>query len=317
VKKKKKNTGRPYELLAQAIWQALNDQEGVTNVKVQCNVTLQGNLTSHEIDVYWEFERSGVTYRTVVQAKDWVNPVKQEQLIAFKKVLEDLPGQPRGIFVTRTGYQRGALQVAKATGIELFELRQVEGEKSLPNLKAMVGDWVVGRAEIRSFTVPDEKGGTREELVLGTHMTVFHPVRSNMTVEMDSKWFNEDPVGQQIDKSKISFAPRVLSEFVLHDSAGEQYSTLQQVVNDEVAIMKADKIDTKHIIHRFEKDTFFKPDSPEIPPVKINAIAFDILIEKTERPAHFTLKNFVKFVLRRIPDGTEHYFITPKPQSST
>ncbi len=274
MKKKKKNTGHPYELLAQAIWQALNDQEELTNVKVQCNVTLEGNLTSHEIDVYWEFKRSGVTYRTVVQAKDWINPVKQEQLIAFKKVLEDLPGQPRGIFVTRTGYQRGALQVAKATGIELFELSQVEGEKPLPNLKAMVGDWVVGRAEIRSFTVPDEKGGTREELVLGIHMTIFHPVRSNMTVEMDSKWFNEDPVGQQIDKSKISFAPRVLSEFVLYDSAGERCSTLQQVVNDEVAIMKADKIDAKHIIHRFEKDTFFKPDSPEIPPVKIKAIAF-------------------------------------------
>jgi hypothetical protein len=154
----------------------------------------------------------------------------------------------------------------------------------------IVGDWTVLRGEMRSFTVPDEKGGTREELVLGIHMTIFHPVRSNMTVEMDSKWFNEDPVGQQIDKSKVSFAPRVLSEFVLYDSAGEQYSTLQRVVNDEVAIMKADKIDTKHIIHRFEKDTFFKPDSPEIPPVKISAIAFDILIEKTERPAHCTLK---------------------------
>ena len=128
MKKKKKNTGRPYELLAQAIWQAVNDQEEVTNVKVQCNVTLPGSLTSHEIDVYWEFERSGVTYRTVVQAKDWINPVKQEQLIAFKKVLEDLPGQPRGIFVTRTGYQRGALQVAKATGIELYELRQVDNQ---------------------------------------------------------------------------------------------------------------------------------------------------------------------------------------------
>jgi hypothetical protein len=244
--------------------------------------------------------------------------VKQEQLIAFKKVLEDLPGQPRGIFVTRTGYQRGALQVAKATGIELYELRQVEGEKPLPNLKMIVGDWVLLRAEIRSFTVPDEKGGTRQELVLGTHMTIFHPVRSNnTTVEMDAKWFNEDQVGQQIDKSKISFAPRVLSEFVLYDSAGEQYSTLQQVVNDEVAIMRADKIDAKHISHRFEKDTFFKPDSPEIPPVKIKAIALDIVIEKTERPAHFTLKNFVKFVLRRTPDGTEHYFITPKPQSST
>jgi hypothetical protein len=67
---------------------------------------------------------AGVIYRTVVQAKDWGQPVKQEQLLAFRAILDDLPGQPRGIFVTRTGYQSGALEVARAHGIALYELRE-------------------------------------------------------------------------------------------------------------------------------------------------------------------------------------------------
>jgi hypothetical protein len=42
----------------------------------------------------------------------------------IKGVLDDLPGQPLGIFVTRTGYQSGAEIFAKANGIALYELRE-------------------------------------------------------------------------------------------------------------------------------------------------------------------------------------------------
>ena len=54
--KKKKNTGTPYEIVTQGIWQAINNQREVATVIVQHDVTLQGLLTSHQIDVYWEFE---------------------------------------------------------------------------------------------------------------------------------------------------------------------------------------------------------------------------------------------------------------------
>jgi hypothetical protein len=74
--------------------------------------------------VYWEFEVGGIKYKTIVQAKDWASAVKQEQLFAFKTVLDDIQGQPRGIFVTRTGYQKGAHEFAEKNGIELFELRE-------------------------------------------------------------------------------------------------------------------------------------------------------------------------------------------------
>ncbi len=120
-----KNTGIPYEILTQQIFQALHDQDRVKNIKVQHNVELQGKTLKHQIDVYWEYELGGVVYRAVVQAKDWATQaVTQNQLLAFKAILEDLPGQPRGIFVTRTGYQSGAKDFAKANGIVLYELRE-------------------------------------------------------------------------------------------------------------------------------------------------------------------------------------------------
>lgn len=103
-----KNTGIPYEILTQSIFQAIQDQSEIKNIKVQHNVELPGRILRHQIDVYWEYEIGGILYRTVVQTKDWEQAVSQGPLLQFKGVLDDLPGQPRGIFVTRTGYQSGA-----------------------------------------------------------------------------------------------------------------------------------------------------------------------------------------------------------------
>jgi hypothetical protein len=101
VAKRKKNTGLSYELLVQAIFQAVNDQEEVANLIVERDKTLQGKTTPHQIDVYWKFEKTGIIYETIVQAKDWQSRAKEGQLIEFKGILDDLPDSretaPRGV----------------------------------------------------------------------------------------------------------------------------------------------------------------------------------------------------------------------------
>ena len=119
-----KNTGIPYELLTKRIFQDILDQSDVKTIKVEHNVILQGKAANHQIDVYWKFELNGIEYETVVQAKDWNQTVNQGELLKFKAVLDDLPGSPVGIFVTRTGYQSGASDYAKSQGIKLYELRE-------------------------------------------------------------------------------------------------------------------------------------------------------------------------------------------------
>src|SRR5271170_3094022 len=101
-------TGNAYENLIQIIFQAILGQKKFPNLKVERNIKLKGKTARHQIDVYWKFEFGGVPYVAIVQAKDWSKPVEQAHLLTFKAVLDDLPGQPRGIFVTRVGYQQGA-----------------------------------------------------------------------------------------------------------------------------------------------------------------------------------------------------------------
>ena len=76
--------------------------------------------------------------KVIVQAKDWQHRVEQVHLLAFRQVLDDLPGQPRGIFVTRTGYQSGAKEFALAHGILLYELKEADDE---PPLKIAADGW--------------------------------------------------------------------------------------------------------------------------------------------------------------------------------
>ena len=93
-----KNTGKPYEKLTQKIFSQIVNQNSVQNINVQHDVTLLGKTTSHQIDVYWEFEVGGLQYQTVIQAKDWKNKVKKEQMLAFKGILDDLPSGTKGVF---------------------------------------------------------------------------------------------------------------------------------------------------------------------------------------------------------------------------
>ncbi|MEX2485053.1 MAG: restriction endonuclease, partial [Brumimicrobium sp.] len=95
-----KNTGIPYEKLNQQIFSILVNQDSVENVEVEHDVVIEGKTTNHQIDVYWEFKIGGILYSTVVQAKHWDQNVNQGELLKFKAVLDDLPGQPRGIFIT-------------------------------------------------------------------------------------------------------------------------------------------------------------------------------------------------------------------------
>lgn len=124
---KKKNTGKAFEQLVTEIYQAFCDHsaqsEGFRKVNVQHDVTLNGKLgNTHQVDVYWEFELAGTTYLTVVEVKDWSTSIKQEHIMAFKAKLDDIPGCPRGIFVSRGGFQKGAKMYAAAHGITLIQI---------------------------------------------------------------------------------------------------------------------------------------------------------------------------------------------------
>jgi hypothetical protein len=61
-----------------------------------------------------------------------------------------MPGQPRGIFVTRRGYQKSAKAFALKHGIILYELDELPKP---PNTVMTTLGWGRYKAEIRSFKI--------------------------------------------------------------------------------------------------------------------------------------------------------------------
>ena len=313
--KKKKNTGIPYERLVQGIFQVIHDQEDVATITVEQNKTLKGKISTHQIDVYWKFQTGGIEYEVIVQAKDWRSAVKQGDLFHFKCVLDDLPNQPRGIFVTRTGYQQGAKDFAAAQGIILYELNEPPPKK---NITMTVGSWSKVEPEIRSFKVPapDPGAGTVEQLAMGLKWTIFEPRTSNFVVHVDRTWFASNPDTAHIDISSLSLRPLPNSEVVFYDQDRSPIGNLDALLQQELDLMKSEKLNQKHIDHVFETPTFLGPEVTGNLFLKINKVTLDLEIVVTERPPHFELPGLVKLLLREIPSQKERHFITREQRSS-
>jgi hypothetical protein len=305
---KKKNTGVPYEKLVQGIFQAIHDQEEVTTITVEHNKTLQGKISTHQIDVYWKFQKAKIEHEVIVQAKDWRSAVKQGDLFHFKSVLDDLPNQPRGVFVTRTGYQQGAKDFAAAHGIILYELDEPPPKKTI--VITTLG-WFIATAEVRSFKVPapDPDIGTVEQLAMGIKATIFEPRYSNFAIQIDSTWLASNPDTAYIDKSNLSLRPLPILEVNLYDQNRSSIGSMEALVRQELGQMRSEKLNQKHIEHTFDTPTFLGPESTGDLFLKINKVTFDLEIEVTERPPHFNLPGFVKLVLREIPSQKEQTFI--------
>jgi Restriction endonuclease len=306
---KKKNTGVAYEKLVQGIFQAIHDQEEVATVTVEQNKILQGKISTHQIDVYWKFQKAGIEHEVVVQAKDWRSAVKQGNLFHFKCVLDDLPSQPRGVFVTRTGYQQGAKQFADEQGIDLYELDEPPPKK---NISITTLGWCKFTAEFRTFKVPapDPSGGTVDQLAMGLKATIFEPRYSTFAIQIDSTWLSTNPDTAHIDKSSLSLRPLPVLEVKLYDQNRLAIGNMEAIVRQELDLMKSEKLDQKHIEHTFDTPTFLGPESTGDLFLKINRVTFDLEIVVTERPPHFNLPGFVKLVLRKIPSQKEQHFIT-------
>jgi len=127
-KKPQKNTGIPFEQLTREVFARM---EGIKQMggSVTHNVVLTGKSgTSHQVDVYAEFALGETRYKTIISCKDYSSPVKKSHVMELHDLLGEIPGQPRGVLVSRSGFQQGAINYAKHHGIGLYQLREKQEE---------------------------------------------------------------------------------------------------------------------------------------------------------------------------------------------
>jgi len=256
------NTGIPYEKLTQQIFYQIVNQNSVDTIKVKHNVHLQGKSSvTHQIDVYWEFKKGGIKHSVIVQAKDWGKPVNQGELFKFKCVLDDLPGQPKGIFVTRTGYQSGACEFAKHHEIPLYELN--EPIKSIDVTLSMISP---------------------------PHCEGFKPI-------WDSEWITKEKEKLHIPEKE--FILKIAGDTKFYDENDQEIGTVQSVVALLAQLEPQEMIPTKKT-RTFDKPAFIRTDIPKFPKVKINAVEATFSVSKSVKDFSIDIGDFVGFVLKNV-----------------
>ena len=271
-----KNTGIPYENLTTMVFNEILNQDTVKTIDVQHNVTLQGKTTTHQIDVYWEFEIGGIPYRTIVQAKDWGSKVPQGALLQFKAVLDDLPGH-KGVFVTKTGYQSGAIDVAKANHILLYELRE-------PNDT----DWE----------------GKIQNLIF--NLSIYIPEFSNIKIIEDKDWLKKESIRTGFKGNLTnSGSPE---DIYIYDENKSPIMSIANLLRNDTVEFKMISVEEMTRNISFTEPTFFKVNSEILPFLKVNSVTFDFSISIGKEEIILKGRDLILCILKDTLGGTNVRF---------
>lgn len=86
--------------------------------------TFEGARSSHRVDVLVEFSTFGIGQLWIIEGKFWKTPVTKEKVLALQKIVSDT-GADRGILVSESGFQSGAVSAATRTNIQLTNLEDL------------------------------------------------------------------------------------------------------------------------------------------------------------------------------------------------
>lgn len=265
------NPNTEYERFTQEIIQQLCQATSIKVVTIKHDVKLVGRSgQKHQIDVYWEYEKSGKTYRVAIECKNYSRRISLEKVCAFKGVLDDLDGV-KGIMVSKEGFQKGVKKYAREYGISLKELRSPRS-----------GETIIGTIE--------------NHLHLEVRYSLFR---------IDAAWASEN--GFDLDRYRERLSLLFISrdelwnrppyiylerkDDVLRDASGREVANL---INLEKQIPNHPTNDSPFI---FKFDDAYL-DSRYFGPVKILEVLFDYNVKDEVKTIALDAGNLVKTILK-------------------
>lgn len=269
-----KNTGKDYESLVEQVFVQLMEQDSVKNIHVEKNKVLQGKTTTHEIDVYWEFILGGIKYSTIIQAKDWTSRVPQGEMLKLKAILEDLPGQPRGIFVTKTGYQSGAIDVARANGIITYELRE-----------PIDSDWE----------------GRIKTIIL--NLTAYVP-NMKVNIVIDELWVKSEMDRLGLKKLESSISGMEDEIFILNEDL-TRWKSIKDIKDEEQRKIGMNEVHELEVNIPMEINRFIETGNETFPRMKLKEIKCIVSTGVIQQTTEIDATRMVGFILKNMIENTE------------
>ncbi|MFA5193943.1 MAG: restriction endonuclease [Verrucomicrobiia bacterium] len=111
----------------------------------QTDVTVKGARTTHDVDVLVKSHHAGFDVTWMVECKQWNTKVSKLHVLALREIVTDT-GADRGILLSESGFQSGAIEAASLTNVLVTSLAEAR-VKSEHDVNAMRLRDFYGRVE--------------------------------------------------------------------------------------------------------------------------------------------------------------------------
>jgi restriction system protein len=94
-------------------------------LEAETDVSVKGVRTSHDVDVLITSHFHGFDIKWIVECKLWQKPVNKLHVLGLREIVADI-GADRGILLSESGFQSGAIEAANMTNIQVTSLENVK-----------------------------------------------------------------------------------------------------------------------------------------------------------------------------------------------
>lgn len=112
---------KDFELFCKNTLEAYAEKEGLHEFSIQHNQHLKAYDGTYQIDVLAEFTALGVKNKVLIECKKYNKPVERKVVAELEEKLRSV-GANKGIVMSTSGFQSGAVQFAEAHGIALLQI---------------------------------------------------------------------------------------------------------------------------------------------------------------------------------------------------
>jgi hypothetical protein len=115
---------------------------------------LEGARGAHTVYVYVEGALHCIPFKWVVECKSWKASVPKEKVMALAAIVQDL-GVDRGILLSETGFQSGAVRAAHKTNIMLSSLEDLSSATEESVIDTAIGrlNWRIQKVRSRLYEI--------------------------------------------------------------------------------------------------------------------------------------------------------------------
>lgn len=110
-----------FEKYCLEILKAYAEAENLAGFYIIHNHKIETDDGNYQIDIYAEFVALSVCFKVIAECKRYTRPVEREKIVVLSEKVRSLGGH-KGILISTSGFQSGALQYARKHGIALLQI---------------------------------------------------------------------------------------------------------------------------------------------------------------------------------------------------